>query len=272
MKSLNSSSGFSIISLMIAVSISIFIIGAIGKMYINSKTAYQSRMALAAATDSGRFAIQNLRRTLVMAGRGILSGDDNPEQYNNVDNFKRTFPALSPDGSTAESTQGIVDRDDQGSSIIAIRYGSGPSPCGVNGTISSTQTVRYYVENEALICDVVGGQKHTLASGVLMMRALYGIDLDVDNIANQYLSAACVDNYTNCSSSGDSQWSRVVSIRIGLIVSSNEALLPGPFRLAEAESLGILGERYTAPDTRHFYKSVSTTITLRNLNVIVHRQ
>jgi hypothetical protein len=267
------SRGFSIISLTISSAIGVFVVSGVGKLYIGSKVAYQSRTAIAAATQNGRFAIQDLRRTIVMAGRGILASDDSPSEYAlDIDNSKRTFPLLESDGEESKDSTGIVDRDKNGSSIIAIRYNAGPAPCGAVGTIAATTTVRYFVENNVLMCQVNGGATQPMVSGVLQMKVLYGIDLDIDDVANQYITAKCVENYTNCVNSADSQWDKVVSMRIGLIVNSDEAELPFKFRPANAEIFDVLGEPYTAPDTSHVFKSISTTITLRNLNMIVDRQ
>ncbi|MFI0460338.1 MAG: PilW family protein, partial [Candidatus Thiodiazotropha endolucinida] len=105
-----------------------------------------------------------------------------------------------------------------------------------------------------------------LASDILIMRALYGINLDEDDTtADQYLTADEVEDAE--------LWNFVVAVRIGFVSSSSDTeLLPAVYRPAAPDELDILGMTYTAPDTSHFYQSASTTISLRNRNGVVQRQ
>ncbi|MCU7803193.1 MAG: PilW family protein [Candidatus Thiodiazotropha sp. (ex Lucinoma borealis)] len=252
--------GFSIVSLLIASVIGIFLIGGAGKVYVDSKNTFTARSAITAATESSRFAIQDLRRTLVMAGRNIGEFVDGPEAYASPDNGIRTFPAVG-------AVNGIIDIDANGSSVIAIRYAGGPAPCGQAGTLATPATVRFYRDDDAnLVCQVVETNfVQPLVSGVVIMRALYGVDTDANDIANQYLTATEVDTAN--------RWLNVVSIRIGMITSSGDGTeLPARYRPAAAEELDLLGMTFTAPDTSHFYKSASTTISLRNLHSSVQKQ
>jgi type IV pilus assembly protein PilW len=267
--------GFSIISLMIASAIGIFLVGGAGKIYLDSKNAFTARSAIATVSESSRFARQDLRRYLVMAGRGIGERDDDPDDYIAPDNNLRTFPALDPDNSVASATTGIIDEDSNGNSVVAVRYAEGLTPCGQGGLINTTHTVRFYRDNNGqLMCqsiETVGGLLDTdnmferpLLSGVITMRALYGVDTDVgpaeDQIANQYLTATEVDDAD--------LWISVVSIRIGLVLSSDSEELPYPYQPAVPEEKSLLGMEVPigSMDTSHVFKSVSTTITFRNLN------
>jgi type IV pilus assembly protein PilW len=266
--------GFSIISLMIASAIGIFIIGGAAKVYLDSKNTFNARSAIAATTENYRFALQDMRRTLVMAGRGISPSDDGIDAYTdgNGDNGIRTFPAVGTSGivsgDTASGSPWSPNPED--SSIVAVRYASGPAPCGladnVLGTGNATITVRFLVNTEGnLICQVFQAGVELVAqpivSGVAQMRVLYGLDSEPeipDGVAERYLTAKEI---------GDSEWPAVVSIRIGLVVHSGDDVeLPNNFRPSEPETLDLLGATYTAPDTNHVYKSASTTISLRNLH------
>jgi type IV pilus assembly protein PilW len=264
--------GFSIISLMIASTIGIFIIGAAGKVYVDSKNTFNARSAIAAATENYRFAFQDMRRVLVMAGRGVSESDDGGDSYQNTDNGLRTFPAISKtygivSGTTGDGSSWSPEPED--SSIIAIRYASGPAPCGLaDAEFTSTLTVRFLVNDEGnLICQVYRGEDklvdQSLVSGIAQMRALYGVDTDTvdpDGVANQFFTADQVDKVK-------ARWPAVVSIRIGLVVQSGDSIeLPGAYRPDDPETFNLLGATFTAPDTKHVYKSASTTISLRNLH------
>ncbi|MCP4275821.1 MAG: hypothetical protein GY779_05650 [Gammaproteobacteria bacterium] len=274
MRSLSrSENGFTIVEMLIATMIGIFIIAGAGKIYMDSKTTFMTRDTVAAATESARFAVQDLRRTLVMAGRGVTEDVDNATAYTTVDNNLRTFPAVSADGSNASAVTGIVDKDDRGSSAIAIRYAIGPAPCGIAGTIAANTTVRFFVNaNSDLVCEVVGGLSQPLVSGVARMRVLYGVDTDEDGYANAYWTAGQVDDRGTIPAG---RWPNVVSMRIGMVVNSGNVELPKASRLAAAsETLSMLGSDYTvaAVDNALFHKTVSTTFFLRNLHTAVQRQ
>ncbi len=271
-RTIHSQAGFSLISLMIASAIGVFLIGGAGKIYIDSKNAFNARSAIAAAAESSRFATQDLRRYLVMAGRGLLEKDDS-SYTSGVDNNIRTFPALETDNSVAALTTGIIDQDNNDNSAVAVRYAAGPKPCGQPGRITTTHTVRFYRNNDGeLVCqsietvagvlDTANMYERPMVSGVVSMRVLYGVDTDPesdpDNIANQYLTATEVDDA--------GLWMSVVAIRVGLIASSGSEELPYTYQPADPEELGILGMDVPNTDTSHVFKASSTTIVLRNLN------
>ncbi|MBT2988307.1 MAG: PilW family protein [Candidatus Thiodiazotropha sp. (ex Ctena orbiculata)] len=270
-RSNNHQTGFSIVSLMIASAIGIFIIGGAGKVYVDSKNTFSARTAVAAATESYRFAFQDMRRYLVMAGRGVATSDDGADSYSGTDNGLRTFPAIDgiPDGiaSGDETVSSPWSPDPEDSSVVAVRYASGPAPCGLadNTLAAGTVTVRFLVDSDGdLICQAYQGGVQIIAqpmvSGVAQMRALYGIDTDADGVANQYLTANQV---------GNTRWVNVVAIRIGIVVKSgDEAELPSVFRPEDPETLDLLGAEFTAPDSNHVYRSATTTISLRNLHHI----
>ncbi|MEW8693547.1 MAG: PilW family protein [Candidatus Thiodiazotropha endolucinida] len=265
--------GFSIISLMIASSIGIFLIGGAGKIYIDSKNAFNARSAISSVGESSRFAVQDLRRYLVMAGRGVSKKDDAAYFYTLADNNLRTFPTVDPDDTVASTSTGIIDQDNNDSSAVAVRYKIGPRPCGhISAPLTEdddeTHTVRFYRNNDAeLVCQdiqttptgLVTVYERAMVSGIVLIRALYGIDTDADGFANQYLTATEVDNA--------GRWINVVSIRIGLVTSSDTNELPHTYRPSTAEEMGMLGMDVTTElDTSHSFKSASTTIALRNLN------
>lgn len=268
-----SQAGFSLLSLLIASAISLFIMGGIGKIYIDSKNAFNARAAISVTTEKYRLAFLEMRRALIMAGRGIATSDDSPSAYRDgqEDSGTRTFPALNqePDGivngAIHSGAQWTPPPED--SSIVSLRYASGPAPCGLdNDTMDDgAVTVRFLVDSEGdLNCQVYQNgesiQSQPIASDIAQMRVLYGVDTDTepDGVANRYLTADHVEPHN---------WMNVVSIRIGLVVSSGVGYeLPWPYQPQTPEQLDLLGATFTAPDNQYIYKSVNTTISLRNLH------
>ncbi|PVV23837.1 MAG: hypothetical protein B6D78_02430 [gamma proteobacterium symbiont of Ctena orbiculata] len=274
-RTIHRQAGFSIISLMIASAIGIFLMGGAGKIYLDSKNAFNARSAVSTATEGARFSVQDLRRNLVMAGRGILEQNDNAGVYTVVDNNLRTFPCLDPDDTDASASACIIDIDSNDSSAIAVRYAVGPQPCGQDGPPIDevTHTVRFYISDDGdLICqdiETTGGAlavvyERAMVSGIVRMRALYGVDTDADGIANQYLTATEVENA--------GRWINVVTIRVGMIASSDTEELPLAYQPATAGDLNIMGMEMPAPNTTQSFTPANATISLRNLNTTVQRQ
>lgn len=255
----NVNKGFSLVSLMVATSIGVFIMGAAGTVYVNSKSSFDMRSVVSSTTENGRFALEDMRRTLVMAGRGIRAQDDDPALYKTADNGLRTFPAVGTDG--------IVDEDGNGNSVVAVRYrGAAAAPLvSCSGLVTDTATVRFMVnDNKELVCEV-DGVSQPLVSGIERMNALYGVDDDADGYANRYLTAGQVE--------AETRWVNVVGVRVGLVARSDDDLLiPPSSRPEQAQTLDVLGADFTAPDTTHLYRSNSVTISFRNLNTTVQRQ
>lgn len=263
-QAIGTQAGFSLISLLIASAIGIFIMGGAGKVYIDSKNTFNARSSVSAATENYRFAIQDLRRTIVMAGRSIIPENDDTTAYSQPDtDALRTFPAVGSGG---------IEDENNGSSVVAIRYASGPAPCGLDVVLDGTTnpvTARFFVDVDGnLICEgTLGSQtiSQPLVSGIARMRALYGVDTDGDGIANQYLSATVVDT--------NSRWVNVVAIRIGIVTGSGDGQeMPVMYRPSVIEPLDIMGMEYTPTDSTQAFKSANVTIQLRNLHQSMNRQ
>lgn len=224
---------------------------------MDSKSSFTTRTAFSAVAENGRFAIQDFRRSLIMAGMGIKLSEAGNSTL-------RAIPALG-----ALATVGAtVDGGATGSDAVAVRYRQGPS-CGSYVSSAVPQTVRFLVENEQLMCETSSAGvlilKQPLASGIKQMKALYGVDDDSSGYANRYLTA----NQLNV----EDRWTRVVAIRIGMVVDSGEYSLPIDKLSSTASTLSLLGLDYVvAANDRKVYKVFNTTIQLRNLNAIIQQQ
>jgi type IV pilus assembly protein PilW len=288
-QSLYKQRGLSLISLFIAMAIGIFLVGGVVKIYANSKSSFNTRNAVADVAEIQRFAIDDMRRILVMAGRNITGTEDQSTTT-------ATFPPLGVGAGR------IVDGGVGGSDTIAIRYRRGPS-CGAYLNIPTTQPaamVRFFVDgNNQLICELTnaGGVavNTVVATNVFYLKALYGIDTDVanpDGYADTYETAAQV-NARAAPPGSSSPWSRVVSIRVGILAGS-VATLPRDARVTAAElslpgdppgtppnvlgiptpagwPLGWPPEVDGSPLISRIYKVASTTVALRNLNPTIAR-
>lgn len=109
-------------------------------------------------------------------------------------------------------------------------------------------------------------QAEELVQGVADMEVVYGVDtgddssggigVQEDGIADRYYTADQITVTTATAATGWVGWDRVVSVRISLLLRSNNAVLPA------GETSPVL-EGGTSTDN-HMYKTMTTTIKLRN--------
>ena len=255
--------GFSLVSLMIAIVIGLFIIGAAGQVYVQSKSSFNARAAVSAVSENGRFAIQDIRRVLAMAGMNITASED-------VSTIKRAIPPRDTDTTGTNTYEGSATDSD----IVAVRYRRGPTCYGYIDKLLDDDpvTIRFLVENDQLMCEKIetaGGtvtrNKQPLVSGVKLMKGLYGVDDTADGYANRYLTAKQVEL--------ESKWRNIVSMRVGVVVDSAEQSQPVDMRSGTAQTLSLLGMDYTVPaNDEKLYKVFTTTVQLRNLNPVMQKQ
>jgi type IV pilus assembly protein PilW len=101
---------------------------------------------------------------------------------------------------------------------------------------------------------VENDQAEEIVEGVENMQITYGVDTDaiMDGTANRYLPAA------SFAPTGASDWARVVSVRISLLLASAEdGMTDSP------QSYNFNGGIVTSAD-RRLYQVMTTTLTLRN--------
>ncbi len=269
----NRQKGITLVSLMVATVIGLFLVGGVLTIYLNSKTSFNVLNVVSEVSENQRFAMDDMRRILVMTGRSIVSAEDSDEDY-------RAFPPVESTYSTAAASgaEYIYDGGTTESDIIAVRYRRGPS-CGAYQDVPLTtrpSMVRFLLVNDDLVCELTtytGGTtttRQTMVSGIQRMKALYGVDDTNDGYANRYLTAPEVDDLTAPTGS-NTPWARVVAVRIGLVAGS-ETELPLKARGQTAQTLSLLGMAYTEPDTTHLFRVAAGTILLRNFNTVVQRQ
>ena len=275
----------SLVSLMVATAIGIFLIGAVIKIYLDSKNSFNTRTVVAEVSENLRFALDDMRRIIVMAGRDIRRQEDDTPN-------RRAFPPVTTNaGSAAPSGAEYIYDGGSDSDVIAIRYRRGPS-CGAYQSVPDINTrpsmVRFLLadtdgdgNSDDLVCELTtynsGGAasttRQTMVSGIQKLKALYGVDDNDDGYADRYLTASMVNDPSVVSIPGNAStpWVKVVSMRIGLVAGSESELPPGS-RGSTPGTLNVLGMAFNEPDTTHLYRVASSTLMLRNFNPTVQRQ
>lgn len=253
------STGQTLTSLMIGMTIAMFIIAVAGRVYLQSKRTFIARAALSSVNENGRFALQELRRTLSMAGMGI----DAHEAGN------RASSAIAPVGRS-----GTVEGAGLKSDAIAVRYRRGTT-CSRYIDRKNTDvpaTINLLIRDNQLKCRLDAGRSQPLVSGIKMMKILYGFDDTNDGYANRYLTAKEIEKIA-ITASQPTAWQRIVSFHVGLLVFSSNYSLPVEMRAKTDTLLQLPGLEYTVlAGDKYLYKVFSTTIYLRNLNTVLQAQ
>jgi len=118
-------------------------------------------------------------------------------------------------------------------------------------------TVSYYIHIRdsatgvpSLYRKIGNGEPQELVEGVENMQIRYGVDLDGDNIPNQFQTA-----------DGVTDFGQVVNVRIALLLRTIKEKVN---RAAATKTFQLLNTDIDTPSDRHIRKVFSTTIQLRN--------
>lgn len=120
------------------------------------------------------------------------------------------------------------------------------------------RTVTFYIRNNdvgepALYRKEGLSNVEELVAGVESMQIRYGVDTDGDRMANSYVKA-----------NGIADWSEVVSVRIGLLMRSDQEVLHGALDTAQYDIDGDGTSDFGPVNDRRMRLVMSTTIGIRN--------
>ena len=209
--------GFSLVELMVAILLSMFLIGAMTLMYLSAQRSYSDQDGLVNLQETQRLAVSMLGAVLSHAGYCA------PDQADSAANVLPTQAASIPEiagwtYASGEFIHGIdhVSGRDAGSDAISVRYQSSGSDgimdCAgrsYNAASSALLVNTFWISAQGeLLCAVGTDPGVPLAAGIEKMTVTYGVDVDRDGSVDTYLSAAGVD--------GAHLWPRVYSVRIAL--------------------------------------------------------
>jgi type IV pilus assembly protein PilW len=196
--------GFTLLELMIAMTIGIFLLGALMIIVQTNRTVFGNQNKMAQLHDAERMA-------LMMMSDVIQSAGYFPDPTFNTQTS--TLTAIAPFGS-GESINGVnvaTIPNDQ----ISIRYmtASGDGILNCSGQPNTTGANQLYVNtfqvlNNQLVC-TMNGTQYNLISGVSNLQIWYGIKYNVATAGND------VDTYMTASQIVG-LWSSVISVMVKL--------------------------------------------------------
>jgi len=268
----NSQRGLSLIELLIAMVIGLFLLTGIASSYLSSKNSSNKRDELTKLEDNGRLALEVLSQAIEHTGyTPINAGILNPPF---VTDDVQVVSAACGAGNSVEST-GIfatrITKDDVAGDAITVMYngdnrvftdcsggelplGCRVAPPGAAAGTSSAMTRIYnafYLQGTELRC--AGSRDanvQVIADGIENIQYLYGLNTIGDDGVDKYVNASNVGAF----------WNNVVSVQIAILVRSEKPVK------AQKEQITytLLDQTVTANDDRFQRAVFTTTIRIRN--------
>ena len=236
----NRQSGFTLVEIMLAITLSLILIAGVIQVYLSSKTSFQVQGQLSRLQENQRISIEFLQRDVRQAG--FVPFDRAPIPLN--------------------SRIAVQDGGGNASDTITVQYTSG-TDCLGQTTPNGIAINEYFIDVDdqgnslnRLMCRGNGNPNtpQPIADGINNMQILLGRDTVSSNNTIQMPSADFYVNRTTVASMTD-----VVSIRIALLVQSEQAI-----RKQNMDQTFTLLDAVVTPSDRFKRQVVTTTIPIRN--------
>lgn len=283
--------GVSLVELMVAMIVGVFMLAGLSSVYINSKTTDKTRAQISEMEENARTALMTMRQIISHAGYSggyvpeiekpfYIETDDitnrvcrgggtdnylitnenilNEKTQNNVVAKRDTMVVISlldsPNNTSSQAASNIIE--DCGGSVVAAQCSSDP----VDGlyNIMEARVYNYLYINvvdgrRALTCMGSLSDSQPIAENIESLQFLYGISKGADSTVYRNADDVTANN----------EWGNVVSVQVGILVRSEQEI----FEKKEAKVLLVLDETITTPKDRRMYRVYTTTIVLPNTSI-----
>lgn len=246
MRTWHRQAGLSLVELMIAIAVGMFIVVTAAMVFVSVKAAYTAQAEAAQVLDTGRHAIEIVSRSVRQAS---YLGFDDPAVHAAPAVMAPAILGLDTK-SLKSRTPGIdtpVAKSVNGSDVLAVRFpGAGKGSNG-DGTVvncagfgvgrgepdsegdARSWSVFYVGEDGAgepeLYCKYPGNEawaSQAIARGVESFQVLYALDTDADGMPDTFLNASAIDaldaSAGTSGAAGESHWKQVVAVRVAVLV------------------------------------------------------
>lgn len=271
----NKQAGFSLIELMISLTLGLILSAAVIQVMISNNSTERLNRAIASAQENGRFIVSRLRKDLLMTGRYDAL---RPELNRDVDIVveaafvQNNAIPLAGDFADALAKGAAEGVDGDSDTLMVMMQGTEDCRGANHGYVDEEFLVvnEYFLVGSELKCKgydgrVLRGLKaqvdsdtaYTLLDDVVSFQVQYGV---TDNFASQDNTARPVkfieaDSLVAEKAAG----ALVVAIRIALLVKADSEI-----KISPIPSFKMLNEAAFQPAEDKLYKQFETTITLRN--------
>jgi type IV pilus assembly protein PilW len=258
--------GLSLVEIMIALTLGLVILLAVGSVYLGSRQTYRVQEDNARIQEAGKYALEVIGRSIRQAGA------DTEMNFNPVAITLNCVPpacvAIDSNGAAGATdtirNQFYAGREELNGAVWSARnciggfVAAGALPANIVTNIfdvaadaASTAT------GTGLRCSDAAGNSQTLVSNIEDLQVIYGIDTTGDQAADQYVATP-------------GNWTQVVTARICVLIqSANNGLATTPQTYLNCE--GALGRPTAgAPTTTagagdlRLHRSFVATYNLRN--------
>ncbi|MGV6816333.1 MAG: PilW family protein [Thiotrichales bacterium] len=246
--------GLSLVELMVSLVIGLLVLAAVSSVYVSGKRSYKARDGMSLLQENGRIALKRLRSGISAAGYpGYADLQPMVSGYTDLDSLPvkpdKKRPNLEPSQNNIDSEK-RYDR----LTLMYIPEGSAYTEDDCLGNESAFERLvvnSYYVSKGSLVCRGSGGTTQPLAENIVNLQFQYGLDTNGDGFVDRF----SVEPET------EDEWSQVVSVKVGLLVSSGAEILD---QVAAGRKFQVLDEEVAVPDSRISYRVFSETIPIRN--------
>lgn len=232
---LTAQQGFSLVELMISLTLGLFISLMVIQTYLTSVRADKTVFAQSEIQENARFSLQVVEKSLQQAGYfADLAQDRSTFFLAQQAQWPQTvFSGTEVLHGFDDSSQPVSNQpsSDSGTDQVFLRFVTGKNSAGenaawysCNGVLLDPDTVvemAFYVKGEALICrsQAQGAAADTqpLVDHVENFQLIYGIDSSGNGAVSRYLSAQDVDAL--------GAWSRVRTVQLRLELTDAQAAL-----------------------------------------------
>jgi type IV pilus assembly protein PilW len=267
--------GFSLIELMISLTLGLILSAAVVQVMISNNSTERLNRSMASAQENGRFIIARLRNDLIMTGRyDMLQPDLNKDVDIVVEAaFVHNNPIPVVGDFSHAVSKGVKEGTDPTSDTLMVTLQARKDCRGAtHGYVDEEFVVvnEYFLEGTSLKCRGFDGRflrglkaqvdddsAYTLLDDVTSFQVQYGV---TDKLSSKDNSARPV-KFVEADTLGAEKaaGSLVVAIRIALLLKADSDVLISP-----VPKFKLLNEKPIQPSEKRLYKQFETTITLRN--------
>lgn len=248
----NSQRGFTLVELMIAMTIGLILLLVVGTVFTSSRQVFRIQEDNARIQESGRFAMEVLGRSIKQAGLAeipftglkigfagtVITGTDGTASA-----------PLAADTLAVQYDGAIGDRDCEDGDVDAAEYLAGNNVIQNHFNLDSVnaQLRCAGIIGAAPVAPGPGPAGIVLLGNVEDFQVLYGIDSTGDQSVNQYVSLPA-------------DWNQVVTTRVCILIRSDQTnIVP-----AGGNYLNCNGAAVAVPADRRLRRAFTATFNLRN--------
>lgn len=271
--------GFSLVELMITLTLGLVISGAIIQVLVSSSVTNKLNQAVAQVQESGRFIMARLSAEFYEVGRydQIVADVDTSVDIVAEAAYVENHPIAVAGDFATNATLGSIQTSSGGSDKLVVSLLSDEDCTGNQygyGGLEFHVVNHYFVSGSTLKCTgydgrVLRGLKVqtvspltvTLLDNVESFQVQFGVSSSITNSQGQAVSYVTADEIEDLRALNQ----QVVSLRWALMLKSYQ----NEVRQTQSQKYALLNEASKTMDTAHYYQVFSKTLALRNMKNFV---